>query len=143
MEKVLLFSKASQPARTNQQQLKFIVNLPVRVISDNKVMDILPIATEEVEALPVRFRRRLNFNTQCCCQSFNDMILFFQGCKLDDLVNAFEVATIYQVSYRIIRTWAEKGILIRYRITNTLSVYKRSELPTIAAIYGSSYDNVE
>jgi|GEM_PF-2156048 len=140
MEKVLLFNGSSVPARTNQQQLKVIMNLPVRVISDNKVMDILPLVTEMVDSSPF-IPRRGNLPMAPFVQpTLNQMIIFFQDCKLDDLIYSKEVASIYQIAQRTVRKWTNRGIFINYRITPSLTVYKRSELPTIAELFGASYD---
>ena len=140
MEKVLLFNDSGIPARTNQQQLKIIMNMPVRVISGNKVMDILPLATERVES-SLFIPRRRNLSLAPFKQpTLNQMILFFQDCKLDDLIYSKEVASIYQIAQRTVNKWTNRGVFINYRITPSLTVYKRSELPTIAEVFGASYD---
>jgi len=140
MEKVLLFNGPSVPARTNQQQLKVIMNLPVRVISDNKVMDILPLVSKKGSNVPFIPRRGYSTFEPFVQPTLNQLIAFSQGCKMDDLVYPHQVALIYQIAIRIVRKWTNRGLFKSYRLNPTMTVFKRSELPTLASIYGSSYE---
>lgn len=140
MEKVLVLSAVSNVAKTQAKQLKIIMNLPVRIISDNKVMDIEPLV--EV-ALPVITREKRLYRwyiSDINTKELNFIITFFKGCELDDLVTKEQVAQIYQVSVSSVQRWTITGHLKATRITNNLTVYKRSELPTLAQVYGNSFE---
>lgn len=121
-------------ARNNAQQLKVIMNLPVRLTTDNQVIDVLPL-TDDPDYLPKKIRRNSGVG-KMLWPTANELIRFFHGCRENDLLNNREVASIYQVHPRTIRVWVSKGILRNYRLAQHLTLYKRSELPSIEKIYG-------
>lgn len=122
-------------ARNNAQQLKVIMNLPVRLTTENQVIDVLPL-TDDPNYLPKR-RRRTSSVVSIIWPTPNDLIRFFHTCQENDLLNNKEVAAIYQVHPRTIRSWVAKGILQNYRLAQHLTLYKRSELPSVEKIYGA------
>ena len=135
MKQMVILPAEISPARNQSQQLKVIMNLPVRLISDNQVIDVLPIE-ENFPLIPAtRKRRILESNVQFVFPNANKLITFFKGCELDDLMNIYEVASYYQVHPTTIGAWCRKGILKRYRIAPNITFFKKSEIPVIDLIY--------
>lgn len=138
MKQVLLFNENTSPARTNTQQLKVIMNLPVRLISDNKVMDVIPIPEQYIAPDKRRVIKFANVYADFSNYTPDELIDFFQNSKHGDFLTPKQVAFMYDVTSRTISTWAAKGLLKRYMLSFSLILYKRDELPTIEALYGEN-----
>jgi len=133
MENLLLTPREFVVARNHAQQLKLMMNLPVRLISENQVLDVLPL---EQLAMPMRRKPNRTLLNPLQFPTPNQLMDFFKKCKHDDLITAKEVAAIYNVTQRTIAMWAQKGLLCRYMLASGLTLYKRVELPSIEQLYG-------
>lgn len=135
MNETVLFSPNSLMEVNHRRQLKVIMNLPVRLICEDKVMDVLPIALDPSgEYLPVKKIRRTYVST-VNNSTPDQMILFFQSRQLGSLLTTEEVAAYYNVAKVTIRRWALNGALKNYRIGSCITLYKREELPDVAVLY--------
>lgn len=136
MENVFMISNGLTPARTQSQQLKLVMNLPVRVIAEGKEMDILPLSSDEFRLPAIAKKMCLKSTTEHSYFTTNEMIDFFCGSEKDDLLFRYEVCLIYNIGITTLKTWVKKGIVKRYLITPNLSLYKRSELPSVTELFG-------
>lgn len=134
MENLALFPEPIVAARNHRQQLKVLMNLPVRLVSENQTIDVLPL--QNPDGTLVNFKKRKVVVDPLIFPTPNELIQFFKGCQENDLLNTTELAKIYSVDRRTITRWSAKGILIRYMLASGLTLFKRSELPTIEQIYG-------
>ena len=135
MKEMVILPAEVSVARNQSQQLKVIMNLPVRLISENQVIDVLPIEENLPLISSTRKRRILESTVQFVFPTPNQLIAFFTCCEFDDLMNVYEVASYYQVHPTTISSWCRKGILKRYRIAPNITFLKKSELPVIDLIY--------
>lgn len=140
MESTLLFNETLQPAKTQAQQLKVIMNLPVRIISDDKVMDVVPIPTMDIAPSKRRIIKFVRNNRNRSYPTPDQLIDFFSACQHGDLLTPAQVAYYYDVTIRTIRSWASKNLLKNYRLSASLILYKRDELPSVEEMYGP-YEN--
>jgi hypothetical protein len=134
MKDLVLLPTSIVAARNHSQQLKVIMNLPVRLVSEDQVIDVLPLQ-DDPNYVPKRIRRNYEEIT-FLYPNANQLIHFFYGCEENNLLTIKEVAAIYSVSKRTIHTWTSKGLIFSYRLAPSMTFYKKSELPTIAQIYG-------
>lgn len=133
MEDLNLIPSRYAAARNQNQQMKLILNLPVRLVSEEQTIDVFPLANDP-DFLP----RKLNSHYQFENWIFptpNELIRFFKPLKENDLLTAAEVAAFYNVNIHTVRKWASKGVLHAYRLANGLSLYKRCELPVEDTYY--------
>ena len=137
MEDFRIFQPIRVTARTQNQQLKMIMQLPVRIITDEKVLDILSIDAPNPVVNSLTERRLIINDEPFMNATPNEMIVFFHQCSLDELLTTDEVAKHYGVKTKRIRTWGSSGILKRYRLTNDLTLYKRGELPSFETIFST------
>jgi len=119
-------------ARNSRQQLKLVMQLPVRISTGDKTVDFLPLVNTRVPGVEnsLTQRRFILDGEPFINATPNEMIVFFHQCELDSLLTPGEVAKHYGFNKSKVRKLAEIGFLIRYRLTNDLTLYKRSELPT-------------
>ena len=120
-------------ARNSRQQLKLVMQLPVRISTRDKTVDFLPLVTPRGLGVEnsLTQRRFILDGEPFINASPNEMIVFFHQCELDSLLTPGEVAKHYGFNKSKVRKLAEIGFLIRYRLTNDLTLYKRAELPTL------------
>src|ERR1035437_734325 len=120
-------------ARNSRQQLKLVMQLPVRISTGDKTVDFLPLVTPRGPGVEnsLTQRRFILDGEPFINASPNEMIVFFHQCELDSLLTPGEVAKHYGFNKSKVRKLAEIGFLIRYRLTNDLTLYKRAELPTL------------
>ena len=133
MENLNLFPSQYAAARNQNQQMKLILNLPVRLVSEEQTIDVFPLANDP-DFLP----RKLNSHYQFEDWIFptpNELILFFKPLNENDLLTAADVAAFYHVNIRTVRRWTSKGVLHGYRLSSTLTLYKRCELPVAETYY--------
>ena len=135
MNNLTIFPGIKWTARNYKQQLKLIMQLPVRITSEDKSVDILPLARFNHLGEPLFHFRGLSEEDAFRNATPNELIVFFQGCRLDDLLTTSEVALWYGLSTKKVRRLAEVGLLKRYRLTCDLTLYKRSELPAIEKLF--------
>lgn len=131
---LIVLPKEMVAARTYGHQLKVLMNLPVRLVSENQVLDVLPL-TDDPNYVPKRRRKRSDL-MPITYYTLNEMLLFFNGCILDDLLFPTDVAKIYQIDVSTVFKWSKIGLLKKYRLLPSLTIYKRSELPNIHEIFG-------
>ena len=140
MEKLIITPRVlgdAHPSRVSRQQLKVLMNLPVRLISGEEVIDVLPLPEDEVPStryLTPCIGKLLNPPEKTIFPTPDELIEFFQGLHPGDLLTNQEVALMYRTSLRTISRLANRGYLKRYRIAANLSLYKRSELRFIPPI---------
>src|ERR1035437_8368107 len=118
-------------ARNSRQQLKLVMQLPVRISTGDKTVDFLPLVTSNSVENSLTQRRFILDGEPFINATPNEMIVFFHQCELDSLLTPSEVAMHYGFNKSKVRKLAEIGFLIRYRLTNDLTLYKRAELPTL------------
>jgi len=118
-------------ARNSRQQLKLVMQLPVRISTGDKTVDFLPLVTSNAVENSLTQRRFILDGEPFINATPNEMIVFFHQCELNSLLTPGEVAKHYGFNKSKVRKLAENGILIRYRLTNDLTLYKRDELPTL------------
>jgi hypothetical protein len=135
MNDALLFSKDGLAAINHRQQLKVIMNLPVRLISDDKIMDVLPLRLDPNGTYVPKLKRKYLVANPFVGNTPDQLIAFFHDCQLGDLLLPVQVAEHYNVSHSTIKRWSREGILKRVRITFDYTVYKRCELPSMEIIY--------
>jgi len=136
MENLLLSTTEIVHARNHSQQLKVMMNLPVRLVSENQVLDVLPIEPDP-SLMPVK-RIRKNYGPYFVNPSADTLIDFFHSCKKGDLLYPEEVCKIYQITKKTLRLWKLAGLVKSYRISTNLVFYKTYELPSLEVVYGSS-----
>jgi len=136
----LLLLGGNKVSVQNSKQVKLIMNLPVRVISDEKVIDILPLELDPNMVYVKKFKKRL-LGPRTYLRDFtpDEMTIFFHSCSVGDLYLMSQVCNHYGVCKSTIARWAALGRLKRYQLTSTFTVYKVSELPTLEALY--NWDN--
>ena len=117
-------------ARNSRQQLKLVMQLPVRISTGDKTVDFIPLVSPNPVENTLTQRRFILEGEPFINATPNEMIVFFHQCELDSLLTTGEVAKHYGFNKSKVRKLAENGLLIRYRLTNDLTLYKRSELPT-------------
>ena len=117
-------------ARNSRQQLKLVMQLPVRISTGDKTVDFIPLVSPNPVENTLTQRRFILEGEPFINATPNEMIVFFHQCEFDSLLTPGEVAKHYGFNKSKVRKLAESGFLIRYRLTNDLTLYKRSELPT-------------
>lgn len=132
MEKLNFLDPIRVVARNSRQQLKLVMQLPVRISTGDKTVDFLPLVNPRGPGVEnsLTQRRFILDGEPFINATPNELIVFFHQCELDSLLTTEEVAKHYGFNKRRVRKLAENGFLIRYRLTNDLSLYKRAELPT-------------
>ena len=132
MKNLNFLDPISVVARNSRQQLKLVMQLPVRISTGDKTVDFLPIVNTRVPGVEnsLTQRRFILEGEPFLNATPNELIVFFHQCKLDSLLTPDEVAKYYGFNKSKVRKLAGIGFLIRYRLTNDLTLYKRSELPT-------------
>lgn len=120
-------------ARNQNQQMKLILNLPVRLVSEEQIIDVFPLENEP-DFIPRKLNSHYQFE-EVIFPTPNDLIRFFKYLNENDLLTIDEVAAFYHISTRTVRKWASKGVLHKYRLANGLSLFKRCELPVQETYY--------
>jgi len=135
MNETVLFSPNSLMEVNHRRQLKVIMNLPVRLICEDKVMDVLPLSLDPIGINGLAIRKRMYYNTATSNWSADEMIAFFQSCELGSLMTPQEVADHYGISKCVLSEWASHGLLKNYRISSSITFYKKAELPGLDFLY--------
>lgn len=136
MEQILVLNPIASPARTHAQQLKVIMNLPVRLISEDQIIDVVPLPEPYIAPSQKRILKLGNTKPHVVNYTPDQLIDFFRGAHYGDFLTTREVAYRYDVSTTTINAWSAKGFLKRYILTQSLTLYKRDELPAIETLYG-------
>ena len=131
MKKLDFLPRELSAVRYQKQQLKVTMNLPVRFVADNKIVDVLPIEPDPSLPLKPKLGSLLCPLEKVVYPTPNELILFFRDCQLGDLVTTEELALKLDVGRRSITRLASIGQLKRYRIDPSQTLYKLSELPPI------------
>lgn len=128
MEPVNVMPTIIKQVKTNSNQLKLVMNLPVRFSSEGKDFDVYPIPEQEL-LMPVERIITHRIPHSVYCSSLDEIIDFFKQQEHGDLMSMGEVAMYFDVSIKTIQRWSKAGLLKRYFITRAFCVYKRKELP--------------
>jgi hypothetical protein len=129
MENLNLIPSQYAAARNHNQQMKLILNLPVRLVSEEQTIDVFPLANDP-NFIPRKLNSRFQFE-DWIFPTPNELIRFFKPLNENDLLTAADVAAFYHVNIRTVRRWASKGVLHSYHLSSSLTLYKRSELPVV------------
>lgn len=131
----MLFAKDGLNSIEHRKQLKVIMNLPVRIIADNQIMDVLPLEVDQLGVVGIKKRRYKYLNPNFINATADEMIAFFSPLKPGDLMTRRQVCNYYNVGVTTISTWSRLGIIHVYRFSLNLSFYKVCELPSLEQIY--------
>ena len=118
--------------RSNNQQLKVIMNLPVRLVSEEQTIDVLPLA-ETIPTITVQHWSRIpgikELFTPPVFPTCDELITFFKGCELGDLIRISDLSAFTGIAKSTLNRWTLLGIIKKYVLTSSLTVFKISELP--------------
>lgn len=144
MENLMILPNDVKIRRSNNQQLKVIMNLPVRLVSEEQTIDVLPLAetnparpTGQLEAggptLTVQHWSRVpgikELFTPPVFPTCDELITFFKGCEIGDLIRISDLAAFTGIAQSTLNRWTMQGIVKKYVLTQSLTVFKISELP--------------
>jgi len=133
MENLMILPNDVKIRRSNNQQLKVIMNLPVRLVSEEQTIDVLPLAETIPPGYPGQHYSRIpgikELLTPPVFPSCDELITFFKGCELGDLIRISDLSAFTGIAKSTLNRWTLLGIIKKYVLTSSLTVFKISELP--------------
>ena len=131
MDKIDLLTDELQVARLHQRQLKVTMDLPVRLVTGDQVVDVIPLPAKPGKSYKDSLGYKLSDHIQPVYYSIDQIRDFFIESKKDDLVSLPDLAMMFQVSLRTIQNLAHAKKLKCYYLTHSMTLAKLSELPEI------------
>jgi len=131
MKKMDFLPRELTSVRYQKQQLKVTMNLPVRFVTDNQIVDVLPIEADPTLPLKPKLGYLLCPLEKMVYPTPDELIIFFRGCQFGDLVTTDELAEILQITRWTVTRLAKMGKLKNHRLNPSQTLYKLSELPPV------------